>query len=67
MDGEQAFQALRVIDPEVQVVLSSGFTEQEVIDRFQGARLAGVVQKPTPARVLIEQVTLAVAAANRVR
>ncbi|MEM7164587.1 MAG: ATP-binding protein [Planctomycetota bacterium] len=59
MDGEETFRALQAIRPDVRVVLSSGFTEQEILDRFRGAGLAGVVQKPTPARVLIEKVGMA--------
>jgi CheY-like chemotaxis protein len=46
LSGEEAFQALRRSDAQVQVVLSSGFTEQEVTKKFQGRGLAGFVQKP---------------------
>jgi two-component system cell cycle sensor histidine kinase/response regulator CckA len=46
MDGEEAFQEFRRIDPSVPVVLSSGFNEQDVVQRFTGQGLAGFVQKP---------------------
>ncbi len=46
MDGEEAYRELRRIDPGVRVILSSGYNEQEVTQRFVGKGLAGFVQKP---------------------
>jgi len=46
MDGEEAFRAIRGIDPKVRVLLMSGFNEQDAINRFTGKGLAGFVQKP---------------------
>ena len=46
MDGEEAFRELRRIDAGVRVVLSSGYTEQDVTRRFAGEGLAGFIQKP---------------------
>ncbi|HBA88346.1 MAG TPA: hypothetical protein DCZ75_10270 [Geobacter sp.] len=46
MDGEQCFRALREVNPEVKVIMSSGFTEQEVTHKFVGKGLAGFIQKP---------------------
>ncbi|GFO60347.1 hypothetical protein GMST_26720 [Geomonas silvestris] len=46
LDGEQTFQELKLIDPQVRVVISSGYHEQEVARKFQGQGLAGVIQKP---------------------
>lgn len=46
MNGEETFQELRSIDPEVQVVLSSGYTENEIETRFAGKGLSGFIQKP---------------------
>jgi PAS domain S-box-containing protein len=46
MGGEETMRQLRKIRPDVRVVLSSGFNEQEVIQRFIGENLAGFVQKP---------------------
>ncbi|MBD3167260.1 PAS domain S-box protein, partial [bacterium] len=61
MDGEEAFNALRGIDPEVSVVLSSGFNEQEIHNRFAGRKVAGFVQKPYKMKAL-ENVLQSVAA-----
>ncbi|MEW6595175.1 MAG: response regulator [Thermodesulfobacteriota bacterium] len=46
MDGEEAFREMRRIRSDVQVVLSSGYHEQEVTQRFTGKGLAGFIQKP---------------------
>ena len=46
MDGEQCFRALRLVNPNVKVIMSSGFNEQEVTHKFVGKGLAGFVQKP---------------------
>ena len=46
LDGEQTFRELRRIDAKVQVIMSSGFNEQEVTRRFDGKGLAGFIQKP---------------------
>lgn len=46
MDGEETFRELRRIKPDVRVVLSSGYNEQEVTQKFIGKGLAGFIQKP---------------------
>jgi len=46
MNGEETFLALKKMNPEVCVVLSSGYNEQEATERFKGKGLAGFVQKP---------------------
>jgi PAS domain S-box-containing protein len=53
MGGEEAFRELRRIRRNVRVILSSGYNEQEVTQRFAGKGHAGFVQKPyTLARLL---------------
>jgi len=46
LNGEEAFHELRGMDPQVRVILSSGFSEQEVTRKFLGKGLAGFIQKP---------------------
>ena len=46
MSGKEVFAELRRLDPEVRVLLSSGFTEQDTTSRFVGKGLAGFLQKP---------------------
>ena len=55
MDGEETFRELRLLDPQVQVVLSSGYTEQDITSRFAGQNLAGFVQKPYTLGLLRER------------
>jgi CheY-like chemotaxis protein len=46
MDGEQCFRELRLLKPDVKVIMSSGYNEQEVTQKFIGKGLAGFIQKP---------------------
>jgi len=46
MDGEEVFMALHNIRAEVPVILCSGFTKQDVLDRFRAQGLAGFLHKP---------------------
>ena len=46
MNGEEAFRHLRAIDPDVRVLLMSGFSEQEAVNRFTGKGLSGFIEKP---------------------
>lgn len=46
MDGRQTFQALRRLRPDLCIVLSSGYSEEETLRSFPGQGLAGFIQKP---------------------
>jgi two-component system cell cycle sensor histidine kinase/response regulator CckA len=46
MDGTEAFDQLRRLDPDVRVVLASGYGREDVLSRFEGKDLSGVLQKP---------------------
>jgi two-component system cell cycle sensor histidine kinase/response regulator CckA len=46
MDGAAAFGELRRLNPEVRVVLASGYGHEDVASRFEGMHLDGVLQKP---------------------
>jgi len=46
MDGEECFRELRRRRPDLRVILSSGYNEQDVVQRFAGKGLAGFIQKP---------------------
>jgi CheY-like chemotaxis protein len=46
LDGEEAFRELRRRKADVRVILSSGYNEQDVTQRFVGKGLAGFIQKP---------------------
>ena len=46
MDGEEAFLELRKVDPEVKVIMCSGYSEKEVERRFFGKEMAVFLAKP---------------------
>jgi CheY-like chemotaxis protein len=52
MDGEQCFRELRRLKADLKVILSSGFNQQEVTQRFVGKGLSGFIQKPNRLSVL---------------
>jgi DNA-binding response OmpR family regulator len=56
MDGEACYRELRKIQPNVRVILSSGYNEQDVVNRFAGKGLAGFVQKPYTSAELLARV-----------
>jgi nitrogen-specific signal transduction histidine kinase len=56
MDGEQCFRELRMSNPDVKVIMSSGFSEVEVTHKFVGKGLAGFIQKPYKLSALKEAI-----------
>jgi len=56
MDGEQCFRELRRVKPDVKVIMSSGFSEHEVTQKFIGKGLAGFIQKPYKLSALKEAI-----------
>ena len=46
MGGEETFRELRAMNPDVKVVLASGYAEADVTTRFVGKHLAGFLRKP---------------------
>src|SRR5205085_7852285 len=55
--GEDAFEQIKRIRPDVPVIISSGYSEQVARQRFQGsAEVAGFLQKPYTAAQLGEQI-----------
>ncbi|MFH0962972.1 MAG: response regulator, partial [Planctomycetota bacterium] len=54
-DGVATFEALRRIKPDVRVILSSGYNEQEATQRFSGQGLAGFVKKPYEMETLLAE------------
>jgi len=46
MDGEEAFQEIHRVNRDVCVLMSSGYSQQELAVRFATQPLAGFIQKP---------------------
>jgi len=56
MDGDAVFDELRALNPNVNVVLSSGFAEQSKIAAMLAQGLRGFIPKPYTREKLLEQV-----------
>jgi PAS domain S-box-containing protein len=56
MNGEETFRLLKIISPDVRVILSSGYNEIEAVRRFTGKGLTGFIQKPYSSTALAEKV-----------
>ena len=54
MAGDEVFRELRRLRQGVRVILSSGFNEQDVTQRFAGKGIAGFIQKPYTVSTLRE-------------
>ncbi len=56
MDGDAVFDELRAINPDIAVVLSSGFAEQSKLGNMLAQGLRGFIPKPYSRAKLLEQV-----------
>ena len=56
LDGQQCLKQIREIDPEIPVILSSGFSEEESMKQFQDSGINSFIQKPYQVEVLIEKI-----------
>jgi CheY-like chemotaxis protein len=56
MDGDAVFDELRSMNPDVNVVLSSGFAEQQKVSAMLGQGLRGFIPKPYTQEKLLSQV-----------
>lgn len=65
MDGIKTFQKLVELQPDVRVVLMSGYSEQDAFSGFQKVKPRGFVQKPFTLVALREKVQMALADLKR--
>lgn len=56
LSGEETFRELKRLEQNARVIMSSGYNEQEVIQRFAGKGFAGFIQKPYQIRILGEKI-----------
>jgi CheY-like chemotaxis protein len=56
MDGEETFQRLREIRPDVPVVLCTGFIQQDRLERLMKAGLTGFLRKPLAPDEIVDHV-----------
>ena len=55
LSGEEVFKEISTIKPGIKVILSSGYDEQDAMQRFSGDKIAGFVQKPYTFELLKEK------------
>lgn len=58
MGGPAAFKEMRQLQPELPVVLSSGYNEAEALGRFEGKGLKGFIQKPYSPKDLVARIQM---------
>jgi CheY-like chemotaxis protein len=56
MDGVEVFKELRLIRPDINVLLASGYSELEMAERFKGLGLRGFIQKPYNLEQLADEI-----------
>ena len=61
LSGEEVFRALHQRRKDLPVVLVSGYSEQEILDRLDGADIAAALKKPVASKHLIDAVKQAIA------
>jgi DNA-binding NtrC family response regulator len=65
MSGEEVLREMRLLDPTVPAILSSGYHEHEAMSRCGEEARAGFLQKPYRMEALAEKVRSAIAARPR--
>jgi DNA-binding NtrC family response regulator len=59
--GEETLRELRKINPNIRVILTSGFSEDSATERFADLGLAGFVQKPYQLDAMVHAIRRALA------
>ena len=65
LNGEETMWALRELRNDLPIVMMSGFSEQELIDRFKDAGISGCLQKPVSNNVLLDKIKNALTEENK--
>ncbi len=61
LSGEEVQQSIRKVRKDLPIVMMSGFSEEEVIERFRESGISGCLQKPVSAEMLLEAIRSAIA------
>jgi two-component system, cell cycle sensor histidine kinase and response regulator CckA len=56
MNGQEVLPELRKIQPDIKVMVSSGYSETETMALFAGQKVCGFIQKPYTSARLIDRV-----------
>ncbi len=65
LDGMQTFRKLRKIAPDLGIILTTGYGENEIRKRFGGLKLQGFLRKPFSAVTLTEMVKSVIEAGEK--
>jgi PAS domain S-box-containing protein len=57
MSGQETLRRIRQIDRDLPVILTSGYTKDQALSQVEAREVAGFLQKPYKANVLVEQVS----------
>jgi CheY-like chemotaxis protein len=60
MNGEEAYRAMKAMDPDLVILITSGYSEEEVIRRLAGVTMDGFIPKPFSFQNLREALSRAV-------
>jgi PAS domain S-box-containing protein len=58
MDGEETFNELKKMNENIKVLMSSGYSEQEIAQRFADKGISGFIQKPYMSKDLIRKMKI---------
>jgi len=64
MTGDAVLQEILSIRPDARVILSSGYSEQQMLTQLRDQRICGFVHKPYTAQALLDSIAVALAAAS---
>ena len=67
MDGEETFHRLRKLDPEVLVLLNTGFIDKDRLERMLSEGIAGFLRRPYRPDEVVSQIQSILTAARRRR
>jgi two-component system, cell cycle sensor histidine kinase and response regulator CckA len=56
MSGAQVAEAIHAINPEVKIIISSGYSEQEIKNKIDMSKVSGIIQKPYNVQSLLNLV-----------
>ena len=56
MSGDEVFRRMRVLCPDLPIIVSSGYSESQVMQYFLGANVSAFIQKPYTATALIQKI-----------
>ena len=56
MNGDVVFARLKALDPEVRVIVTTGYAERETLTHFSGQQEVAFIQKPYRYKVLVEMI-----------